>query len=161
MQSTVRYDASDCEVNSCPPEVFYVTRPPKGLWHPLPGFSKRNSLYPCKFLYLLPVYRYGHPLSIHNKLSTIKLHMTSLWRHIVSAPSKMCMHWKHTWKFAKINFSPKNRRHMRFSPDFWLNIYDFTNPSTILFDDSSYLNDTPKFHLIYLKRCVKYVKTIN
>ena len=33
------------------------------------------------------------------------------------------------------------------------------SPSTIIFDDPSYPNDTPKIHLIYMKRCVIDVKT--
>ena len=38
---------------------------------------------------------------IDTKMNTIELHMTSLWRHKVSAPSK------YTWKLAKIKFSLK------------------------------------------------------
>ena len=33
-------------------------------------------------------------------------------------------------------------------------------PSTIIFDDPPYPNDTPKFYRIYIKRCVNDVKTI-
>ena len=40
-------------------------------------------------LNLLPVYRYGHPLSIDTKISTNHYCMTSLWRHYVSAPTKI------------------------------------------------------------------------
>ena len=32
--------------------------------------------------------------------------------------------------------------------------------STIIFDDPPYPNNTPKFHLIYIKRCIIDVKTI-
>ena len=53
------------------------------------------------------MYRYGPPLSIDTKVNTIDLHMTSLWRHKVIAPSEIWMHWKYTWKLGKINFSLK------------------------------------------------------
>ena len=46
---------------------------------------------------------------------SIELHMTSLWRHKVSAPSKIGMCWKYTWKLAKIDFSLKNRRNRIFA----------------------------------------------
>ena len=58
------------------PEVFYVTRPPKGvLLQPPPWIFYTERLIP---LYLLPVCRYGPPISIDTKMSTIELHMTSL-----------------------------------------------------------------------------------
>ena len=70
-----------------PPEVFFVTRPPKGgCCNPLPGFSIRNAWYP--YIY----YQYiGMDLlyPFDTKMSTIELHMTSLWRHKVSAPSDL------------------------------------------------------------------------
>ena len=55
-------------------QVFFVTRPPKGGYcNPL------DFLYvTLNTLYLLPVYRYGSPLCIDTKMSTIELHMTSL-----------------------------------------------------------------------------------
>ena len=95
-------------INPPPPEVFF--HPPKG------GGCCTPSL---DFLYrmpdnLLPVCRYGPPLSIDTKMSTIELHMTSLWHHKVSAPSEIWIHWKYTWTLAKINFSPKNHRNMGF-----------------------------------------------
>ena len=40
-----------------------------------------------------------------------------------------------------------------------IKIMDFTL-SIISFDNPQYPNDTPKFHLIYIKRCVIDVKTI-
>ena len=36
----------------------------------------------------------------------------------------------------------------------------FHHPSTILFDGPPYPNDIPKFHLTYIKRCVKDVEMI-
>ena len=64
-------------INPRPPEVFLVTRPPKGggvvAIPSLDFYTER--LIP---LYLLPVYRYGPPLSIDTKMSTIELHVTSL-----------------------------------------------------------------------------------
>ena len=63
-------------INPRPPEVSFVTRPPKrGLLQPPPWIFYTERLIP---LHLLPVYRYGHPLSIDTKMSTIELHMTSL-----------------------------------------------------------------------------------
>ena len=80
--------------NPRPPEVFFVTRPPKGgglLQLPLWIFYTERRLIP---LYLLPLYRYGSPPSIYTKMSTIKLHMTSLWRYKVSALSQIWLYWK-------------------------------------------------------------------
>ena len=59
--------------NPRPPEVFLV--PPKGgeLLKPLPGF-----FFYTEHQYLLHVYRYGPLVSIDTKMSTIKLHKTSL-----------------------------------------------------------------------------------
>ena len=80
-------------INPRPPEVFSVTCPPKGglLQPPPPGFSIRNVLYPyvcyqCIAMDLL--YSYESPLSIDIKISIIRLRMTSLRRHHVSATSK-------------------------------------------------------------------------
>ena len=76
------------KVNPHPPDVFFFK-------HILQsgGGGELLQLPPWVFyterlipLYLLPVYRYGPLLSIDTKISTIKLHMTSLWRHKISAP---------------------------------------------------------------------------
>ena len=66
-------------VNPRPHEVFFVTPLPNeggGLFlqHP-PWIFDRERLIP---LDLLPVYRYGSPVSIDTKISTIELHMTLL-----------------------------------------------------------------------------------
>ena len=62
--------------NPSPSEVSFVICPPKGgLLRPPPWIFYTECLIP---LYLLPVYRYGPPLSIDTKMSTIELHMTSL-----------------------------------------------------------------------------------
>ena len=61
-----------------PPEVFFVTRLPKGLLHP-PLIFYTEHMIP---LYLLPVYRYGPPQSIDTKMSTIELHMTLLVKYL-------------------------------------------------------------------------------
>ena len=88
---------------------FCNTSSEGGLLQPPPWIFYTECLIP---LYLLPVYRYWPPLSTDTKMSTIELHMTSLWRHEVSAPSQIWMYCKYTWKLAKINFSLKNRRNM-------------------------------------------------
>ena len=122
-------------------------------------------------------------------MSTIELHMASLWRHKVSAPSLIWMYWKYTWKLGKNNFSLKNRRNMGFRRIFgWIckkmmiliyiasskhiscqifkvmdkiRIMGFHQPpSTILFDDPHTQTTTPN-HLIYIKRCVKNVEMIS
>ena len=73
----------NCFINPCHPEVFSVTRPPKGgLLQPPQDFFYNNVLYPC----LLPMYSYESPISIETKIRTIRLRM--LWRHNVSASSK-------------------------------------------------------------------------
>ena len=47
-----------------------------------------------------------------------------IWHHYdVMTPSEIWMHCKYTRKLAKINFSVQNRRNMRFSHYFWLNMY--------------------------------------
>ena len=57
------------------PEVFFVTRPLKGVV----ATRSLDFLYVTHdTLYLLPVYRYVPPLSTDTKMSTIELHMTSL-----------------------------------------------------------------------------------
>ena len=164
------------QINPLPPSVFFVTRPPKGrLLQPPPGIFYTERLIP---LYLLPVYSYGPPLPIDTKMSTIKLHMTSLWHHkVISAPSEIWMHWKCTWKWAKINFSLKKivetwdfrRTSVWICKKMMILIYierlkhiscqifkkwkkkvmGFHPPLPILFDDP-YPNDTPKCHLIYI-----------
>ena len=50
-----------------------------------PGFFPNSHIT----LNLLPVYRYGHPLSIDTKISTNHSSMTSLWRHNVSTPTNI------------------------------------------------------------------------
>ena len=64
-------------LNPRPPEVFFITRPPKvwGLLQPPSWIFYTERLIP---LNVLPVYRYGPPLSIDTKMSTIDLHITSL-----------------------------------------------------------------------------------
>ena len=43
-----------------------------------------------------------------------------------------------------------------------IKVMGFHQPlSTIFFDDPPYPNDTPKFHLIYIKRSVKDVKRLH
>ena len=87
-----------------PPGVFFVTRPPKGgCCNPIPRFSIQNAWYPYICYQCIGV----DLLSIGTKMGTIEHHMTSLLLHKVSAPSEIWMHWKCTWKLAKINFSPK------------------------------------------------------
>ena len=82
-----------------PPEVFFATCPPKGaVATPSLDFLHRMPM---------PVYRYGPLLFIDTKMSTIELHMTSLWRHKASTPSEIWMHLKYTWTLTKINFSLK------------------------------------------------------
>ena len=79
--------------NPRPPEVFFVTRPPReGLLQP-PPWILRNVWYPY---ILLPMYRYGPLLSIDIKMSTIEIQMSLLWLHKVSAPSQIWMCWKYT-----------------------------------------------------------------
>ena len=41
-----------------------------------------------------------------------------------------------------------------------IKIMGFHQPPTIIFDDPPFPNDTPKFHLIYIKRWVIDVKAI-
>ena len=57
-------------VNPSPPEVFFVTPPLKGrvLLQPPPWIFYTECLI---LQYLLPVYRYGPPLSIDTTMSTI------------------------------------------------------------------------------------------
>ena len=65
------------------PDVFFVTRPPKGGGKVVatpPWNFRTERLIP---LYLLPVYRYGPLLSIDTKMGTIDK---------VSAPSEIWMH---------------------------------------------------------------------
>ena len=78
------------------PQVFFCnTSSEGGLLQPPPWIFYTESLIP---LHLLPVYRYGPPLFIDTKISTIELQMTSPWRHKVSASSQIWMYWKYTWK---------------------------------------------------------------
>ena len=73
-------------VNPCSPEGFSQTYFPKGgCCTPLWIINTEGHIT----LNLLPVYRYGHPLSIDTKISTNHWCMTSLWRHNVSAPTKI------------------------------------------------------------------------
>ena len=69
-------------------------------------------------LYLLTMYSYESSLSIDTKRSTIRLRMTSLWRHNVSPTSTFWTYWKYTQKIVKNRFSAKKRRNMRFSRNF-------------------------------------------
>ena len=94
--------------------IFFVTRPPKGgCCNPPPWNFYTELLIP---LYLLPAYRYGPPLSIDTNMSTIELHITSLWSQ---RASEIWIHWKYTLKLAKINFSLKNRRNMGYFAGFF------------------------------------------
>ena len=90
-------------MNPRPPEVFFVTRPPKGggaLRSP-PWFSIQNAwysyiCYQCIGMDLL------YPLIPK------WVQLNFIWRHYdvkISVPSEIWMHWKYTWKLAKINFS--------------------------------------------------------
>ena len=63
--------------NPRPPEVFFVTRPPKGgCCNPLPGFSKRNAWYPYK-KYMLPVYS----MDLLYPLIPKWVPLNFIWRH--------------------------------------------------------------------------------
>ena len=74
--------------------IFCNTSSEGGLLQPPPWIFYTERFIP---LYLLPVYRYGHPLShsIDTKMSTTELHMTSLWGHRVSPCSQIWMYWKY------------------------------------------------------------------
>ena len=105
--------------NPRPPGPFSVTRPPKGgggCCNPSPGFSiyNKRSLPLC----LLPLYSYESLLSIDTKISTVRLRMTPLWCHKISATSKFWTYIKCTQKVGKYRFSAKNRRNMQFSRNF-------------------------------------------
>ena len=97
---------------------FFVTRPLKRRI----VATSSQIFYTVRLIpYLLPVYWYGLPLSIDTKTSTIELHMTSLWRHKLSPLGNLDT-LKIYVKISKNQFFVKNRRNMRFSLDFWLNM---------------------------------------
>ena len=85
------------------------------------------------------MYRYGPPLSIDTKISTIELHMTSLWRQSQRALGNFLCIKNIYVKISKINFSLKNRRNMGFSQDFWLNM---------LGNDDSHLHSKFEAHIL-------------
>ena len=71
--------------NPPPSEVFFCDKSSEGgLLQPLPGFSIRNAWYPI------------FADTTDTKMSTIELHMTSLWLQKVCAPAEIWMHWKYT-----------------------------------------------------------------
>ena len=85
--------------NPCIPEGFSPAYFPKGgCCNPLRIINTEGHIN----LNLLPVYRYGHPLSIDTKISTKLLRMTSLWRHNVSMPSKI-----EKWSFCVLIYRRK------------------------------------------------------
>ena len=104
--------------NPHPPEVFFVTHPPKGGLQLPTWIFHTEHLMP---LYLLPVHRYGPPLSIDTKMSTIKLYMTSLRSQSQRALRNLDA-LKIYVKMSKNQFLLKNRRNMGFLQDFWLDM---------------------------------------
>ena len=73
-------------INPWYPEGFSHTYFPKGIVAtPLQIINSEGHIT----LNLLPVYRYGHSLSIDTKINTNHSSMTSLWRHNVSTPTKI------------------------------------------------------------------------
>ena len=82
------------------------------LLQPLPGFLFW-TLY--VLLCLLPMYSYGSLPFFDTNICTIRLCMTSLWRHNVSAPSNL---WTYS-QYRNKCFFPKNYRNMQFSWYFW------------------------------------------
>ena len=84
---------------------IFCNRSSEGGLLPPPWILHMDAWYP--YIYYQCIGIWTSLLSIDTKMSTSELHMTSLWRHKVSAPSQIWMYWKYTWKWAKNDFSIK------------------------------------------------------